>query len=625
VCGIAGIIRWAPPEERPGEIADMTAALAHRGPDGHGSYARQGVALGHRRLSIIDPAGGRQPMSNEDGSVWVTFNGEIYNFRELRQDLEARGHRFASHCDTEVIVHGYEEWGARCVEKFRGMFALGVADFARRRVFLARDHLGIKPLYYRVGPTWLAFASELAALHRVAAPPARGSLQAMDYYLRFGYVPTPDTIFHDIFKLPPAHHMFVDFDGTRTAPERYWDLQFGTGETLSDAAWEDRLEQTLTAAVKAHLVADVPFGVFLSGGIDSTLVALEMSRLLERPVQAFAIGFEEQDYSELQYARQAAQACGIDLHTEVVRGAALDFLPDLLAHYGEPFGDASAIPTWHVCRLARQHVPMVLSGDGGDEAFAGYGRYDVWMKHGFPWALRQMLFSPGGLTAAAGALAQRVFQPARCASATWQAQMTYFNTGTRRALWRPEFRHLAAAPSGLFNQAAQGAPATDRLGYAQYIDIQTYLPCDILTKVDVASMYHGLEVRTPLVDHQVFELAARLPPHLRRRRTGWRTALLKYLPKRLLLRKFPADFVHRPKMGFGLPLAPWLRPGGPVRQLLAEAVLAPHARIQRFINPQTLNHMVARHDAGQDNQYALWVLVALGVWLEQHPQLTFAE
>lgn len=623
MCGIAGIVRWTGLPVRSGEIEAMTAALAHRGPDGNGHLTRNGVSLGHRRLSIIDLEGGTQPMSTIDGELSVTFNGEIYNFRELRRELEACGHRFNTRSDTEVILHAYAKWGDACVERFRGMFAFGLVDFRQRRVLLARDHLGIKPLYYRIEATGLAFASELSALRQMHAPVPRGNVNAIDLYLRFGYIPSPETIYEGVFKLPPAHRLVIGFNGQMEPPTRYWDLAFRAKEHLPDSEWEMRLKAVLRDSVKSHLIADVPFGVLLSGGIDSTMVAQEMGELMDRPVQAFAIGFEEEQYSELKYAESAAKICGISLHTEVVRPDVVHLLPELLQHYGEPFGDASALPTWHVCKLARSAVPMVLSGDGGDEAFAGYGRYNVWMKHGLTWAIRQLLGQPRDIGAAVKLFTDQALNPKRAARTAWEQQMTYFRARGRQHLWQPAFRTGAIADCQLFVDAATRSNQMDKLAYAQYMDLQTYLPCDILTKVDIASMYHGLEVRTPFVDREVLEFAATLPMHLRRRRTGLRSHSLKPLLKMTLAKTFPEQFVNRPKMGFGLPLTPWWRTGSPVRAMLDQVLFAQGAAMHQLFEPNALRSVVARHDSGHDNQYGLWVLLALGVWLEQNRDVSF--
>jgi asparagine synthase (glutamine-hydrolysing) len=633
MCGIAGIVRWENPPGGSGEIEGMTAAVAHRGPDGVGFYRRGGVALGHRRLSIIDPELGAQPMSDAEGELWVTYNGELYNFRELREELRQRGHRFVTNSDTEVVVAAYREWGEGCVRRFRGMFAFAAADFRRRVLFLARDHFGIKPLYYREGGGYLAFASELGALRRVEDAPPAGSLRAVDLYLRYNYIPTPHTIYRGVYKLPPASHLTVSFDGGRRGPVKYWDVRFKPEGGLSEREWEERAEEAIRESVRAHLVADVPFGVFLSGGIDSTLVAWQMSELLGAPVRAFAIGFREERYSELPYAEEAARRCGVELHTEVVGDDSLNFLPDLVAHYGEPFGDSSCVPTWHVSRLARRHVPMVLSGDGGDEAFGGYWSYDSWMKSDPALEARRLMRS--AIKSAAQFAPRASFYWFRKSLreftsssgnklSKWEELMGFIKEQHRRDLWLPQYHDLIDQASELFETADLNARNLNRLDYAQYIDFQTYLPCDILTKVDVASMYHGLEVRTPLVDLRVVELAASLPDTQRYRRERFGQGIGKYITKKILAKRYSQEFVHRPKMGFGIPRAEWFYEGRSGWQLWYQVTADERAPLYQFFKREQVQALIAAHSPEYDNSMALWLLLVLGIWLEQNPEISFS-
>jgi asparagine synthase (glutamine-hydrolysing) len=604
----------------------MTAAIAHRGPDGQGVFCRDGVALGHRRLAIIDLETGAQPMTNEDESVWLTFNGEIYNYRELTAELEARGHRFATRSDSEVIVHAYEEWGPRCVERFRGMFAFAIADFARRRIVLARDHFGIKPLYYRAGDGFLAFASELAALRNVDAPAPSGNLSAVEYFLRFQYIPTPHTIYNDTWKLPPASYLVVDFDGRRGEPERYWDIRFSGDGPREAERLEETTERVIRESVSAHLVSDVPFGVFLSGGIDSTLVAMEMARILDTPVRAFGIGFGEREFDEMTFAAEAARRCGVELVTDVVvEDEAARILPSLVEHYGEPFGDTSAIPTWFVSRLARAHVPMVLSGDGGDEAFAGYESYRWWLTK--PTKRKALALMRGGHPKGAVKTLVRAMQRrsgGETLASEWQRHIGYVDRGSRLGLWRDEHRDLVAIACDRFDESAARAADFDELSFAQYLDYQTYLPNDILTKVDVASMYHGLEVRTPLIDRVVVEHAARVPVEYRMRSNGGGKPVGKYLLKRILSREFPDTFVHRQKMGFGLPRSRWFLGDGPFRRMLEETVLDAGSPLHSLFEPAELRRQVELHTADFDNSGQLWLLLVLGIWLDQNREVRFA-
>ena len=625
MCGIAGIMRWNGKVPDQLEIERMTAAVAHRGPDGCGFLLRDNVALGHRRLAIIDPRGGHQPMSNSDETIWITYNGEMYNYKELREELRGKGHEFVTNSDTEVVIHAYQEWGVDCLSKFRGMFAFGLVDFHHRKLFLARDHFGIKPLYYRVGNGYLAFASELEALRKVDDEVPAGSLWSLELYLRYQYIPTPHTIYRSVYKLPTASYLLLDFAGSSAEPVKYWDVNFRAQKGISEQEWEYQADTVIADSVRAHLVADVPFGVFLSGGIDSSLVALKMSQILERPVQAFAIGFKEERYSELPFAEQVAKRCGIELHTQVIEGDSLDFLPELIAHYGEPFGDSSAVPNWYVSRLAREQVPMVLSGDGGDEGFAGYHSYQEWLKvdpvlqarRDFPRKPRASFYW------AREALRTRLTKGSWHDLAKWQDTLYYLNEPSRYALWRPEHHSLVDRGCEIFEQAATTARNNDRVAYAQYLDYQTYLPCDILTKVDVASMYHGLEVRTPLIDVRVVELAARLPLNQRVVQNGSAELTTKYLLKKILGRTFPPEFIHRRKQGFGIPRDIWFLPGQSPRRFLETVLLDPGSRLKEFFDSKEIRTHLDVHNHGRDNSNALWLLLVLGIWLGQNPQVSF--
>jgi asparagine synthase (glutamine-hydrolysing) len=630
MCGIAGIVRFDGRQPDGDELARMTQALAHRGPDGHGTLLRDGVGLGHRRLSIIDLELGRQPMANEDQSVWVTFNGEIYNFRELKRELVSCGHTFRTDCDTEVIVHGYEQWGAACVERFRGMFAFAAVDFGRHTVLLARDHFGIKPLYYRLTDEYLAFASELGALRQTNHAPLRGSLTAIELFFRYQYIPTPHTIYRDVFKLPPASRIELNLDRAnlraQVRPQRYWNLAFGEGPAQSEAEWLDRVDSLVGEAVRESLVADVPFGVFLSGGVDSTLVAQKMRDVLGGEVKAFTIGFDEETYSEIPYAQQAARQIGLQWEHEIVRPDALAVLPELLQHYGEPYGDSSAIPTWYVCRLARQHVPMVLSGDGGDEAFGGYGSYRGWMETLESETLRRA-DRPAWKKGMLGLLGMLGYDHDRAVTYSlerWLQHIGYIDRSWRQRLWRQDLRGLVDAPCELFAAAAAEAPRCDPLSFVQYLDFQTYLPCDILTKVDVASMYHALEVRPSLLDVRLVELAAQMPVGLRMHRNGSPNLVPKYALKAALERHFSPAFVHRRKQGFAIPRDRWFLPGQPTRRRLEEIIREPGSRLGELLDREGMEALLASHSESSDASGSLWLLLVLGLWLEQNRDVSFA-
>ena len=619
MCGIAGILRWDQQEVTEDEIKRMTKALSHRGPDDEGYFVNGAVAFGHRRLSIIDLKTGHQPMSTPDGKVTITYNGEIYNFRELRQELQNVGRHFRTQSDTEVVLYSYLEWGVDCVKRLRGMFAFGIADYDRGQLFLARDHFGIKPLYYRQSKGYLAFGSELPSVCAVQDARPIGSLRAIDLYLRYQYIPTPHTIYQDIYKLPPASYVLVDFGGTVVGPNKYWRIAFSPEEGLTDREWELRVEEAIGESVNAHLVSDVPFGILVSGGVDSALIACHMSRVRQCPIDAFSITFAEQDYTELPYAEKVAKQYGLELHSEVLGDDALNILPELVRHCGEPFGDSSIIPTWYVSRLARQRVPMVLSGDGGDEAFGGYNSYLSY--------LQRIGDSRDSSTSYLGRLMSwlrylKNREPMDRFS-RWQRRILYCPRASRLALWRSDYKQLVDLPCELFEQASSIATDYDDLSYAQFLDYQTYLPCDILTKVDMASMCHGLEVRTPLVDVRIAELACRLPSDQRFRRVNGNEYVGKYVLKRILEKDFTEHFVHRKKMGFAIPRAVWFQEGQKARRLLLELIGDQRRRLQQWFNVDYMESLVASHNVQGDKSGALWLFLVMGIWLDQNPDVAF--
>lgn len=616
MCGIAGILNIDGRPVPAGEPAAMISAMAHRGPDGEGIWREGNVAIGHRRLSIIDPEGGRQPMANEDESVWITYNGELYNFLELRKGLEDRGHRFRTRSDTEVIVHAYEEWGDACVARFRGMFAFGIVDRENRRIFLARDHFGIKPLLYYSDPRRFSFASEMQALRCLENADLGVDLRAMDQYLWLQYIPAPRSIFRRVRKLPPAHRMSVDFDGRITGPERYWALAFRPDHGKTESDFEAELDAVLRDSVKAHLVSDVPFGAFLSGGVDSSAVVAYMAGIMERPVKTFSIGFEEPEYDELPHAAEAARRWGTDHTVEVVKPDALGILPRLVQSYGEPFGDSSAIPTYHVSRLARRHVPMVLSGDGGDETFAGYQAYARWMD--YLHAPPPPDARPGwrkALDAAAGRLGLRTETVRRVPGkrlADWLQFINYLPVERRRELWRREHRAVVDAPLDVLEDAFAESAECSEANRVQFMDFRSYLPNCILPKVDIASMMVGLEVRTPIVDAKVMEFAATIPErmNIRRDETGrWEGKLLL---KKVMERYYPRDHLTRAKKGFSVPIRHWFSRDGALHQEVRRRLSGPGSRLRDYFVPEAVGRLI------DENHFsAIWLLLFLEEWLRQ--------
>lgn len=596
MCGIAGIIRWSGPLIEKAEIQRMTGALAHRGPDGSAVDARDPAATGNARLAIIDPAGGAQPMQAEDGNATITYNGALYNFRELRAELTRLGHSFRTDCDTEVVLRSWLQWGERCVERFRGMFAFAALDRRAGRLFLARDHFGIKPLVYFATAERFCFASEIQALRQLHDFPTGLDLEALDQYLALSYIPAPRTIYTAVRKLPPAHHLTVGFDGQTSGPVRYWKLDFQPRSRGSLDDWAEELDHVVRASVRAHLVADVPFGAFLSGGIDSSLVVSLMAQEMGQPVQTFTIGFDDPASDETAFAQIVADRWET-LHTErIVASDALAILPELVTHYGEPFGDWSAIPVYHLAALARERVTMALSGDGGDEAFGGYRRY--WKPVPRLDRLRSLL--------------------GRGPDLDWQRRvMTVLDAPARRALWRPELGEMV--PDDVEPVATPWLQAADASPFrrAQSVDYQTYLPGAILTKVDIASMIHGLEVRTPLVDREVVEFAATIPTRMLGP-DAWRQGSAgKRVVKQLLARWFPPEFTRRPKMGFAPPVAVWFSPGNPVRQEAIHALTDRDARIADYFLPAEIERRIAAMDRGGPAE-PVWLLLFFERWLEPY-------
>ncbi|MCP4106417.1 MAG: asparagine synthase (glutamine-hydrolyzing) [Desulfobacteraceae bacterium] len=624
MCGIVGIIQTNQKPVSRKLVETMTASLAHRGPDGWGVEIRgKEVALGHRRLSIIDPEGGKQPLSNEDGQIWVTANGGIYNYKELRTELEAKGHIFHTNSDTETIVHSYEEWGDQCVEHFRGMFAFGIMDLRQRRVFLARDHLGIKPLYYLIHPHFFAFGSELQLFRCIPGINFNPDLEAIDQYLQLGYISAPKTVFKQAYKLPPAHRMSIGFDGTVCGPEEYWELEFRPNYSRTEAEWVESLDAVLRDSVRAHLVSDVPFGAFLSGGMDSSGVLAYMSQILEKPVSVFSIGFEETDYSETEYAKKAAQRWEAEHHIEIVKPDALEILPKLVRHYGEPFGDSSAIPTYYVSKMARGVVPMVLSGDGGDESLAGYDRYCSWLKRlakgGYinDYPAWKRIIRPF-----AHAIMPRrypLFNSHKPTLENW-LRYCYMDLSERRSLWRQEYHGLCNTPLDTMEKEFAKTRKYSLCSKVQYLDIKTYLPYDILTKVDVASMMHGLEVRTPFVDVRVMEFAATIPEHMNINEHYNTPMEGKLILKKAMKKYYHPEFIHRPKMGFTMPVERWFVQDDMLKQKIQERFLAPNSILSEYFDPSGVNRLVKENLFGR-----IWLLLFLEEWLEQNkPYLSAA-
>jgi asparagine synthase (glutamine-hydrolysing) len=621
MCGIAGFADIDPVQSTlvadRGRVKAMCDAMRHRGPDDEGFLVEPGVALGMRRLSIIDLSTGHQPIHNEQKTVWVVFNGEIYNYRELRQALEAAGHRFYTSSDTETIVHGYEEWGEEVFARLRGMFGIALWDAPRRTLLLARDRAGIKPLYYEEHGGRLFFGSEAKCLLATADVPRTIDLAALDHYLAYLYTPRDRAIFEGMRKLPPGHVLRLA-DG-RVSLQRYWQLPveatFGGDETEALAESERQVED----AVRSHMVSDVPLGAFLSGGIDSSIVVAMMARSSARPVQTFSIGFDEQAYDELPHARSVAQWLGTDHHELVVRPDALDIVDRLVWHFDEPFGDSSAIPTWYVSQMAGQHVKVVLSGDGGDELFGGYDRY---LPHPGVALLDRVAPGVGRAVARAtwralphGARGKNFLRRvARDEQGRYLDSVTFYHADERRQLLAPE---IVMRLNGWEAESYFRSPF-ERLGGLPFsaqmmaFDFETYLPEDCLTKVDRMSMAHSIESRVPLLDHRLVEFAASLPASIKMA-GGERKQLLKALAYRLV----PRELLDRPKQGFGVPIGHWFR--GSLRDVFGDVLGSAVARERGYFNRPFVERVLREHLNGtRDHSLRLWQLLMFELWHRQY-------
>jgi len=615
MCGIAGIVGKQLRHEREAAVRQMTNRIAHRGPDGEGFFNGRHFSLGHRRLSIIDLADGHQPLANEDETIWLTFNGEIYNYKELRKQLISAGHQFKTNSDSEVIVHAYEQWGPDCVERFRGMFAFGLLDLNTNRLMLARDQLGIKPLYYQCQNGRTAFSSELPALLEASDTRPEISLSSMEFFLRYRYIPAPDTAYKNIYKLPPATYQIYDLHGTKLWEREFWQLSYEPNHSRTEEEWTEAFEEVLVDSVRAHLVADVPFGAFLSGGIDSTLIVATMAKLLNKEVRAYTIDFDEQPFSERKFATEAALELGIELKHDVVRPDLLGTLQELFNGYGEPFADTSAVPTRWVSELARRDVPMVLSGDGADEGFAGYHRYGRWLDNNLFADAKKIFKSPKRLLRSLLASAKLGIPTQR--RLRWEQDFVgVFKRRQRQQMWRPEHAELLDLPCPAFVDAAYEARHLDKLTFAQHLDIKTYLPGDILTKVDIASMQHGLEVRTPFTDIRMMEFAATLPRNQRCQGMGEQRRL-KVLPKRMLAKSFPNEFIERDKKGFGIPMAEWLQKGSPVRGYFDDMVASSNSPLFELFQRSAIQKQTDSFDQRGTHATELWSLFVLAMWMEQ--------
>lgn len=623
MCGIAGKYNVDP--DRPVNedvVRQMTAALRHRGPDDEGVWSKGRIGLGNRRLAVIDLSErGHQPMSNEDGSAWIAYNGEIYGFADLRAELQRREHVFRSRSDTEVILHAYEELGSGCLDRLRGMFAFAIWDGRDESLLVARDRVGKKPLFYYWNGETLAFASEVRALLQDPDVPVEPDPLAIHHYLTYGYVPTPLSAFKGIRKLPAGH--FLQVRHGRLEIQRYWRLSYRDKRQASESALTEQLLHVLDEAVRIRLVSDVPLGALLSGGLDSSIVVALMRRHVSGPLKTFSIGFAEEQYSELEHARTVARHFDTEHHEFVVSPKAAELLPPIVWHYGEPFADSSALPSLVVCRIARQHVTVALNGDGGDESFLGYDRYAgvrlAALYDRLPGFLR------GGVDALPGMLPlgqpkstlnrlhrflAALGEEPRRRYARW---MIFFNSEQKQRLYSRELARATAADSvdslEILFRAYDQSDATDFVEQTAHADVQLYLADDLLVKMDIASMANSLEMRSPLLDHKVMEFAAALPRHMKLRGLSDK----KYLLKAAFRPRLPGSILRRRKMGFGVPLDVWFR--GELKELAYDVLLDSTASGRGYFRQDVVRRYLDEHVAGvAHHQNRIWNLLMLELW-----------
>ncbi|MDD4004133.1 MAG: asparagine synthase (glutamine-hydrolyzing) [Elusimicrobiaceae bacterium] len=627
MCGIYGIFNYGSGQPVGAETLDgMGRAMLHRGPDDSGSFTDGGLGIGMRRLSIIDLSTGHQPLSNEDGSLWIVFNGEIYNFHELRDALVKQGHKFRTQTDTEAIVHLYEQYGKNCVDHLRGMFAFAIWDKTRKTLFAARDRIGKKPFLYSDCGGRFVFASEFKALFAAGGVPGETDPGAIDLFLSLQYIPSPQTVYRHVRKLPPAHRLLLE--NGRLTIEPYWDLPLDA-EPLKAPAEElkEMIVSELRESVRLRMIADVPLGAFLSGGVDSSVIVALMSELSDRPVKTFSIGFDVAEYTETRYARMVADRYGCEHREFTVKPDMAGILPKLVSHYGEPYADPSALPSYYVAHETRKHVTVALNGDGGDENFAGYLRY-LAMNLGHYWD-----YLPQPLRRAAAAAAEFLPEHNAPKSIFWRGKrflrstvfsdfkrrhlkmLCYFSEDEKAGLYSDKFKALLSGgtggPQGYIDGFYRTAQAADFINRMLYVDMKSYLPECLMTKIDIATMANSLEGRSPLLDHKFMELVFRIPGKYKLHNvTG-----SKWLLKEAFRDKLPPAITRRGKMGFGIPLGPWFR--GELKKFWEEHCLSSEALNRGYFRPETVQRYWDEHQSGKrDHGYRLWALLMLELWHE---------
>ncbi len=624
MCGIVGFVKKDGSSVDRSILEKMNAAIVHRGPDQDGFYVNANVALAMRRLSIIDLAGGKQPIHNADKTKWIVFNGEIYNYQELRKGLEERGHKLYTNSDTEAIIHLYDEYGPGCLEHLRGMFVFAIWDETDRSLFLARDRVGKKPLLYSHQTNGdLIFGSEFQALLQHPDISREVDLEAIDSYLSYLCVPAPQTAFKQIRKLEPGHWMRWQDGSIET--KRYWLPDFSKKIKITEEEAIVETTRILRESTKLRMISEVPLGAFLSGGVDSSMVVALMAQESSQPVKTFSIGFEEQDFSELKYAKRVAEHVGAEYHEFIVRPNAMEVLPVLVEHYGEPYADSSAIPTYYVSKETRKHVTVALNGDGGDESFAGYERYAAMRiaetYHRLPRALRKAfietpvnLLPTSELKKSRFRDAKRFLQAANLPKTErYFRWMSTFDRPAKSNLYTADFSKAVstANAAGYLETWFAKANDTGTLDATLLTDQMTYLPNDLLVKVDIASMANSLEARSPFLDHKLIEFAASLPEHLKMRRFETKSLL-----KKAAARLVPKEVIYRRKMGFGVPIGKWFR--SEMKGFVREVLLSEKSLKRGIVKPEMLEKYVKEHlGAERDHSFQLWTLLMLELWFQR--------
>ncbi len=627
MCGIAGILSFHGKLIHRNQIKCMTDLLAHRGPDAEGCYVSGAIGLGHRRLAILDLSpDGIQPMSNEDQSIWIVFNGEIYNFQEIRVELQQKGHVFHSRTDTEVIVHAYEEWGLECLKRLNGMFAFGLWDETKQRLWLVRDRLGIKPLFFAHLADTLLFGSEIKALLSYPQLARTIDYEALAYYLALNYTPAPYTLFANVRQLLPGQYLLADAFG-KVQQVTYWDVTYDeTNPLRHEAAYIEQFNALLEDSIRLRLNSDVPFGAFLSGGVDSSSVVYWMSQLLSDPVNTFTIGFNEDSFDELPYAQQVSRLLDTMHHERIVLADAATILPRVVWHAEEPTADSSMIAVYHLAKLAREHVTMVLTGDGADEILAGYETYQAHHVHQMyrriPHWFRSRIIMP--LVHALPVSDRKVSwdfklrqfvkngeQSSEDAHASWRM---IFNAPERAALLQPLQGHPESRVDvlNLYRAAFAATNAQDPLNRMLYVDTRFYLPNDMLVKVDRMTMAHGLEAREPMLDYRLVEFAASVPPGLKLKYLFKK----KYLLKKAMQGKLPDQILWRKKAGFNVPNGRWIK--GDLKAFVTDHLSPIRVRETGLFDPQSVDNLLHDHFSERaDNSHQLWGLLSLMLWFQQ--------